>query len=66
MEKCNFCDKTIYFKTIKYTKSLLAPITRAEELRQRLEDLTGEIYVPLTKRYCPMCGNKLSTEDKND
>ena len=29
------------------TKPLLAPLTRAEELRQELLDLTGEVYLQI-------------------
>lgn len=40
-------------------RSVLAPTTRAEELRQQLQDLTGEIYVPIESKYCPLCGKEL-------
>ena len=55
---CNYCDAKVYFKTIQHTAPLLAPLTRAEELRQELYNLTGEVYLPLPTRYCPMCGEK--------
>lgn len=58
-DKCNFCNKPIYFKAIKYTASLLQPITKSESLRQQLEDLTGEVYVLVDSKYCPMCGRLL-------
>ena len=56
---CNFCKADLYIKTIQYTKPLLAPVTRADELRQELLNLTGEIYLPLPHKYCPMCGEKI-------
>ena len=28
----------------------------AEALRQKLQDMTGEVYVSVSKRYCPFCG----------
>ena len=59
MKGCNMCVVPIYFKTITYMKSVLAPMTRAEELRQALHDLTGEIYVPIESKYCPLCGKEL-------
>lgn len=44
---CNFCKSDLYIKTVQYTKPLLAPLTRAEELRQELSDLTGEVYLQI-------------------
>lgn len=55
---CIFCNDELYIKTVQYTKPLLAPLTRAEELRQQLQDLTGEVYVRLPNKFCPMCGEK--------
>lgn len=56
---CNFCNADLYIKTIKYTEPLLAPVTRADELRQELSNLTGEVYLLLPHKYCPMCGEKI-------
>lgn len=56
---CNLCDLELYVKVIKYTKTFLAPTTPAEELRQKLEDLTGETYTRIEANFCPMCGEKL-------
>ena len=58
-DKCNFCDATFYIKTVQCMRSLLAPTTQAEALRQQLEDLTGEIYVPVENYFCPVCGKRL-------
>lgn len=55
---CDFCNAEIYIKTIQYTKPLLAPLTRVGELRQRLQDLTGEVFLELPNKFCPMCGEK--------
>lgn len=57
---CEYCDAVIYFKTKKIMKSLLAPLIHTEELRQELEDTTGEMYIEIPKNYCPMCGRKLN------
>ena len=57
---CNFCKSDLYIKTIQYTKPLLAPLTRAEELRQELLDLTGEVYLQIPNEYCAMCGEKIN------
>lgn len=56
---CNYCRAHLYIKTIQYQAHILAPLTRAEELRQELEDLTGERYMLLNNKYCPMCGSKI-------
>lgn len=59
---CQYCRAEVYFKTQKFMKSLLAPATHIGELRQELEDLTGEMYIKVQNLYCPICGRKL--EDK--
>ena len=59
MKGCYFCGRQIYIKTITCMRSTLAPTTREEELRQQLHDLTGEIYVPIESKYCPLCGKEL-------
>lgn len=56
---CNFCNQTVYMKTVQNIKPALAPMTRVEELRQELLNLTGEVYIPLPNEYCPMCGEKV-------
>lgn len=61
-DKCYFCDCIIYVKTVRHYKSLLAPLTIEEELRQKLEDMTGEAFLPVEHLYCPMCGKKIKRE----
>lgn len=56
--KCNFCDAELYIKTKQYAKPALAPLTVEQELRDRLVDLTGEVFLSLPTRYCPMCGRR--------
>ena len=58
-EGCEFCGTTLYVKTVQHTMPLLAPITRADELRHELLNLTGEIYLPLEAKFCPACGAKM-------
>lgn len=60
---CNYCKADIYIKTIQYSAPLLAPLTRAEELEQELTNITGEVYLQLPKRFCPVCGEKITTEE---
>jgi len=57
---CDFCNRKIYIKTIQNTAPILAPLTKAEELTQKLLNLTGEVYVEIESIYCPMCGAKLA------
>ena len=60
---CEFCKIPIFIKIPKIQKSLLAPLTHTEELRQELEDITEEMYIQISNRiYCPMCGRKLGDE----
>ena len=56
---CNYCNADIYIKTILYAKPLLTPATEVEALRQKIQEKTGEVYVMIPKRYCPMCGEEL-------
>ena len=57
---CNFCNADIFIKTIQYSKPILAPASEVGVLRQKIQDMTGEAFVILPKRYCPMCGAKLA------
>ena len=59
MKGCYLCGTQLYIKTITYSRSILAPTTRVEELRQQLHNLTGEVYVPIESKYCPLCGKEL-------
>ena len=61
---CNFCKSDLYIKTVQYTRPLLAPMTRAEELRQELLDLTGEVYLQIQNEYCAMCDEKIMRTQK--
>ena len=56
MSKCSFCDETIYIKVIQYAAPMLAPLTPEQELRDRLTNMTGEVYARLESNFCPMCG----------
>ena len=59
---CNYCNEEYYIKVQKFAKSFSAPLTRAGELRQQLEDLTGEAYVIIPNKYCPFCGEEIKEE----
>lgn len=49
----------LYMKCSVMTRSLMAPLTPEGELRDRLEDMTGETYVAFNPVYCPFCGKKV-------
>ena len=59
---CNYCNAEYYIKVQKFAKSFCAPLTRVDELRQQLEDLTGECYIPVPNKYCPFCGEEIKKE----
>ena len=63
---CDFCNVPIYLKTKQFARPLLAPVTREQELREELLDLTGEVYLKLPHRFCPMCGEELKEDDLSD
>ena len=58
---CVFCNTELFFKVNSGLKPVLAPLTHQEELEQELENITGETYVKLNAKYCPMCGKELNT-----
>ena len=55
---CEFCGAKLYFKTTQYARPLLAPLTEVQALRDKLLDLTGEVYVEIDAGFCPMCGQR--------
>ena len=65
-QMCDFCNVPIYLKTKQFARPLLAPVTREQELRDALLDLTGEVYLKLPHRFCPMCGEELKEDDLSD
>lgn len=65
MSKCPFCNETIYVKVIQYAAPVLAPLTPEQELRDRLTDMTGEVYARVDSYYCPMCGRLKNNGTEN-
>lgn len=61
--KCGYCDAPIYIKTVQCAKPLLLPLTEAEELRYKLLDKTGEVYLQIPKIFCPFCGAKMDKKE---
>lgn len=49
----------LYVKMPRYARRMSAPLTPEGELRDRLEDMTGETYVAFNPVYCPFCGKKV-------
>ena len=52
---CRYCNQDFYIKTTQF----LAPLTREQELRDKLVNLTGEVYLPIPISFCPICGEKI-------
>lgn len=61
---CSFCNTPLYIRTAQYTKPLLAPLTPEQELRDKLTNLTGEVYVSIETGYCPFCGERRKGDGK--
>ena len=59
---CSMCNVPIYIKTIQYLKHVLAPLTPEQELRDKLFNMTGEVYEKIPNKYCPICGSKLKEQ----
>lgn len=60
---CKMCNATLYIKTKQIARPVLAPLTPAQELRDRLIDMTGEVYLPVPAKYCPFCGKQKGGEE---
>ena len=56
---CEYCNKEFYIKTNQVIAPRTAPLTREQELRDELVNLTGEVYLPISTSYCPICGEKI-------
>lgn len=54
--KCSFCGTEVYVKVKQYLMPALAPMTYEQALSDELANITGEAYVVLNTRFCPMCG----------
>lgn len=57
---CSYCKADLFLKAKVYTKAILAPLTHEQEIVDELVERTGETYVFLQKRFCPMCGRKVA------
>ena len=66
LDGCDYCNVSVYVKTTQYLAPVLAPTTRTESLRQELLNLTGEVYLYVPKKFCPMCGRKLPQPPKGE
>lgn len=56
---CRYCNQDFYIKTTQFLAPLTAPLTREQELRDELVNLTGEVYLPIPISFCPICGEKI-------
>lgn len=61
---CEYCNAKIFVQIKRYTKPLLAPLTKVEQLENELINKTGLQYIQILNNYCPMCGKKLKEENK--
>lgn len=62
--KCRYCDVPVYIKTVQDTAPVMAPLTEVQALRDKLLDKTGEVYLQIPKRFCPVCGREIGGDDK--
>lgn len=59
LKPCPFCDAHVYIKIKQYARPIISPVTRIQELRDELINLTGETYAEIPKKFCPVCGKKV-------
>lgn len=55
---CSYCKADLFIKAKVYAKPVLAPLTHEQEMMDELLEMTGETYIPLQKKFCPMCGRE--------
>jgi len=58
VKMCDYCNAPLYIKVQQFLRPALAPMTRADALMDEYTDITGTAFVPLQKRFCPVCGEK--------
>lgn len=63
VNKCSYCDVPVYIKTVQYTAPVMAPLTEVQVLRDKLLDKTGEVYLQIPKRFCPVCGREVGDKE---
>ena len=56
---CEYCNQEFYIKTTQVIAPRTAPLTREQELSYELVNLTGEVYLPISISFCPICGEKI-------
>ena len=56
---CEYCNQEFYIKTTQVIAPITAPLTREQELMDELVNLTGEVYLPISISFCPICGEKI-------
>ena len=56
---CEYCNQEFYIKTTQVIAPLTDPLTREQELMDELVNLTGEVYLPISISFCPICGEKI-------
>ena len=61
---CECCNTPLYIKVQQIMRPALAPLTYADALMDEYTNITSTAFVPLQKRFCPMCGRKME-KDKN-
>ena len=62
---CEYCNIPLYIKVQQYARPILAPMTCADERMDEYTGMTGMAYIPLQKRFCPMCGRKVEVKHEN-
>ena len=63
---CDYCNVVIYVKIKQFAKPILSPTTELQELKDKILDMTGELYVEFPKRYCPFYGEEIGKKSMGD
>lgn len=60
---CEYCNAPLYIKAQQFLRPATAPLTYADALMDGYTNITGTAFVPLQKRFCPICGRKMEEDD---
>ena len=61
---CDYCNSKLYIKVERIMSPVLAPLTYADALMDKYINTTGTEFVPLQKRFCPVCGRAIMSAEE--
>lgn len=62
---CPYCNILVFIKVERVSLPLLAPLTPEDALYQEWANKSGQDFVVLQNKYCPMCGKEVKYGSNN-